>query len=230
MGADNGTARRGNPLPQTADDRLQAGSRFRNSRPADDAGDGPEPVSDTYRVGPDDHFWKISRKLYGTAVLSGGAMRHNEDRVPDPQKLRPGTQILTPPASVLEESYPDLIGRAAASKAAGRSDPHSSLRPTFERPLEDLDEGDEKTTGAANEAPAGYFYGKSGEPLYRIGHDDTLGSIAQRHLGRASRWQEIYDLNQDVLKSPDNLTLGSVIRLPSDASRVGLAPDGDRRR
>ena len=46
----------------------------------------------------------------------------------------------------------------------------------------------------------------------------------------APRWQEIYDLNQDVLKSPDNLTLGSVIRLPSDASRVGLAPDGDRRR
>ena len=53
--------------------------------------------------------------------------------------------------------HPDLIGRAAASKAAGRSDPHSSLRPTFERPLEDLDEGDEKTTAQQTRPPPVIF-------------------------------------------------------------------------
>ena len=66
--------------------------------------------------------------------------------------------------------------------------------------------------------------------MYRIGPDDTLGSIAQKHLGRASRWTEIYDQNQETLGSPDNLKLGTVIQLPSDASRLSLVPEGRSRR
>jgi nucleoid-associated protein YgaU len=218
-GASNGTVRRGTTLPPT--------------------GDGMEPVSDTYRVSPEDNFWKISRKLYGTARYYQALMRHNEDRVPDPQKLRPGTQILTPPAAVLEENYPDLIERVApATPSASRGPGRTGLHPAFERPLDGpvdrpvdrRDDASDTRPGPSNGAATGYFYSPSGEPLYRIGHDDTLGSIAQRHLGRASRWQEIYGLNQDVLQSPDNLTLGTVIRLPSDASRIGLAPESDRRR
>ncbi len=200
-------------------------------RSSDSHSHNSEPVSDTYRVAPDDNFWKISRKVYGTARYFQALTRHNEERVPDPTKLRPGTQILTPPAALLEERYPDLIEKTAPSAApANRASDRTSLRPTFEKPVVDGDLAEQKSQTDGDSAPAGYFYSKSGEPLYRIGHDDTLGSVAQRHLGRASRWHEIYDLNQDVLKSPDNLTLGTVIRLPSDASRVGLAPESDRRR
>jgi nucleoid-associated protein YgaU len=189
------------------------------------------PDADSYRVQPDDNFWKISRKLYGTARYYQALMRYNQERVPDPQKLRPGTQILTPPAGVLEQRFPDLIEKSSsgAATSAGGID-RSTRRPGFEQPspADDLDEATER--GTTDAGSSGYFYGPSGEPLYKIGPDDTLTGIAQRHLGRASRWTEIYEKNQDVLQSPDNLTLGTVIRLPADASRVGLAPDRDRRR
>jgi len=179
----------------------------------------------------DDSFWMISRKQYGTARYYQALMRYNQDRVPDPQKLRPGSQILTPPASVLEQRFPDLIEKPASGSAAsnGASD-RTVRRPGFEKPFA-VDDADETATPSPRgTASSGYFYGKSGQPLYRIGPDDTLTGIAQRHLGRASRWQEIYESNQDVLQSPDNLAPGTVIRLPADASRVSLAPDSDRRR
>jgi nucleoid-associated protein YgaU len=194
-------------------------------------GQSDGPTSDTYRVAPDDNFWKISRKRYGTARYYQALMRYNQDRVPDPQKLRPGTQILTPPAAILVQHFPDLIDKPATGSATGNGTvDRTAKRPAFERPFA-IDDADETATSKTpRSASSGYFYGKSGQPLYRIGPDDTLTGIAQRHLGRASRWQEIYESNQDVLQSPDNLTPGTVIRLPPDASRVSLAPDSDRRR
>ncbi len=208
-----------------------ADRRFTSSLPAGRHSPSAGPVSDTYRVAPDDNFWKISKKQYGTARYYQALMRCNQERVPDPQKLRPGTQILTPPAAVLEQRFPELIEKPApGGPATSEATDRSAMRPSFEKPLVS-DDADEPVSRAKGDAGAGgYFYGKSGEPLYRIGPDDTLTSIAQKHLGRASRWNEIYEKNQDVLPSPDNLTLGTVIRLPTDASRVGLAPDGDRRR
>jgi nucleoid-associated protein YgaU len=182
-------------------------------------------------VQPEDNFWKISRKQYGTARYYQALMRYNQDRVPDPQKLRPGTQILTPPAADLEQRFPDLIEKSSSTPpASGGGNDRTARRPGFEQPspADDIDERTHRNTTEAGSA--GYFYGQSGEPLYRIGPDDTLTGIAQRHLGRASRWTEIYEKNQDVLQSPDNLTLGTVIRLPPDASRVGLAPERERRR
>ncbi len=212
--------------PPLADRRLSSATRSFSSRD-----DVSEPAGEIYRVAPDDNFWKISRSQYGTSRYYLALMRHNREQVPDPQKLRPGTQIMTPPAAVLEQRYPDLIEKPAPSAAPSKNGvDRSAFRPAFERPAFG-DDSDERTTRVErDEQASGYFYGRNGEPLYRIGADDTLGSIAQRHLGRASRWHEIYEKNQDVLKTPDNLTLGTVLRLPADASRLGLAPDADRRR
>jgi nucleoid-associated protein YgaU len=189
-----------------------------------------DPASDTYRVAPDDNFWKISRKQYGTARYFQALMRHNQERVPDPQKLRPGTQVLTPPAAVLEQRYPELIEKSAPPTAPASGSDGAATRPRFEKPFSTADTNDRTGRPDAEGVASGYFYSKTGEPLYRIGADDTLTGIAQRHLGRSSRWNEIYDKNQDVLKSPDSLTLGTVIRLPSDASRLSLVPDAERRR
>ncbi|MGE5193702.1 MAG: LysM peptidoglycan-binding domain-containing protein [Deltaproteobacteria bacterium] len=222
----NAIQRRSSP-PAMATDR-----RFQSKSPSTGAAaQRTDPAGDTYRVAPDDNFWKISRKQYGTARYYQALMRYNQDRVPDPQKLRPGTQILTPPAAVLEKRFPDLIEKPAAGAAPdGRAVDRSAMRPGFEQPFADDDAIEPAGRTSRETGSSGYFYGKSGEPMFRIGADDTLTGIAQRHLGRASRWQEIYDKNQDVLQSPDNLTPGTVIRLPLDASRVSLAPDSDRRR
>ena len=216
-------SRRSTPPLVAADDRFgSTAARSSNTR------GGSSQSGDTYRVAPDDTFWKISRKQYGTARYFQALARHNQDRVPDPQRLRTGTQISTPPAAVLEQRYPELIERSANYRGKAEADADTSaLR--FEKPAADDDfsgaDSDEPRSGAP-----GYFYGKDGAPMYRIGSDDTLTGIAQRCLGRASRWSEIYEQNRNVLDNPDDLKLGTVIRLPSDASRVGLVPEGNRRR
>jgi nucleoid-associated protein YgaU len=206
-----------------------ADSTFKSPRRAfDDDTDTPTAPSATYRVAADDNFWKISRKQYGTARYFQALTRHNQDRVPDPEKLRPGMQISTPSAAYLEKNYPDLIEKSPPGAEASRS---GAARPNFERPLSDSGfDGPASRATTGDGAATGYFYSKGGDPLYRIGPDDTLTSIAQRHLGRASRWTEIYEQNRDILKSPDDLKLGTVIRLPGDSSRLSLVPEGDRRR
>jgi nucleoid-associated protein YgaU len=217
------------PLP-SADDRFSGiSSRSPGARGASSA--GASPAGESYRVAPDDTFWKISRKQYGTARYFQALARHNQERVPDPSRLRPGTLISTPTAAVLEQRYPELIERSAnyRGKVDLGADSDASA-PRFEKPALD-DELAQRPDPAEGKAGAsGYFYGKNGAPMYRIGSDDTLTGIAQRCLGRASRWSEIYEQNRDVLDNPDDLKLGTVIRLPSDASRVGLVPEGGRRR
>ena len=58
--------------------------------------------------------------------------------------------------------------------------------------------------------------------MYRIASEDTLSDIAQRHLGRSSRWVQIFEMNRDVLKDGNTLKVGALLRLPADASRVEM--------
>ncbi|MGE3316743.1 MAG: LysM peptidoglycan-binding domain-containing protein [Planctomycetaceae bacterium] len=77
---------------------------------------------------------------------------------------------------------------------------------------------------------SGYFQDDSGRRLYRVGPHDTLPQIASRHLGRNSRWIQIYEMNRDKLSSPDDLHAGVNLELPADARRgfVVHAVDEDR--
>jgi nucleoid-associated protein YgaU len=203
-----------------------------NPRHSDRGGSGSlGPRDELYTVAPNDNYWTISRRLYGTSRYYAALTRHNQDRIPDPQRLRPGMLVATPPAAVLEQRYPESIEKSAraASPAAGTAREAGDGKPWFGPPAapRNASRAPRETEKAGG---SGYFYGRAGEPLYRIGPDDTLGSIAQKHLGRFSRWHELYEQNRDVLKSPDNLTVGTVIRLPLDSSRVGVVPEAERGR
>jgi nucleoid-associated protein YgaU len=69
-------------------------------------------------------------------------------------------------------------------------------------------------------AKSGLSFDAHGMPQYCVGEGDTLGTIAQRHLGRFARWEEIYNLNRDQLKTQDALKLGTILRMPEDASQL----------
>ncbi|MBA3312349.1 MAG: LysM peptidoglycan-binding domain-containing protein [Planctomycetota bacterium] len=73
---------------------------------------------------------------------------------------------------------------------------------------------------------AGLSWDAQGNPIYRVGKADTLTGIAQAHLGRASRWLQIYEWNRKVVPDPKTLKPGTLLRLPPDASRVRLVPEG----
>ncbi len=49
---------------------------------------------------------------------------------------------------------------------------------------------------------------------YRIRKSDTLADIAERYLGSSDRAGELFDANRDVLRSPDLLPVGTMLRIP----------------
>lgn len=142
------------------------------------------------------NYWSISRCHYGTPRYYMALAHYNQRRIPDPRKMRPGMKVLIPDTSVLRSRYPSMCPkRSGASVAqAGGGDSHP-----------------------------GFYRDEAGGPTYRVGAEDTLGSIARRHLGRASRWEQIYQLNRDRIGSPNKLKIGTELRLPANASQVRFA-------
>lgn len=149
---------------------------------------------DVVAVQSGDNYWTISKRQYGTPRYFTALARYNSRRIPDPRKMRPGMKVLAPGKEVLEARYPDLFPGRANGEAAG---------------------------SVAN-APPGFFQDAQGRPMYRVGRRDTLTEIAHRHLGRASRWRQIFEMNRDRIKNPADLKIGTELRLPADASRVRL--------
>jgi hypothetical protein len=154
-----------------------------------------------YVIEPNDNFWIISRKRYGAGRFYMALAQHNQQIIPDAKRMKPGITISTPDVSVLEHKYAQLIPKAAAPDSV------APATATQSRKLEDS-------------GPSGYFVGADGSPMYRVGGQDTLTDIAKSHLGRSSRWVQILEINRNVLRSGNDLRIGTVLRLPSDASRV----------
>lgn len=50
--------------------------------------------------------------------------------------------------------------------------------------------------------------------FYTVQKGDTLGAIAKEHLGQAGRYMEIFEANQPMLKDPNLIYPGQVLRIP----------------
>jgi LysM repeat protein len=50
--------------------------------------------------------------------------------------------------------------------------------------------------------------------FYTVESGDTLGAIAERHYGDASRYPEIFEANKSMLKDPNLIYPGQVLRIP----------------
>ncbi len=142
-----------------------------------------------------DSYWTIAKEHYGAGRYFNALAAYNKSRIPDPQRMRPGMKVLVPDRAVLESRFPTLVG------------------------------GSYSPDGPSLAQPSGLFLDAGGQPSYRVGKGDSLTTIAQKHLGRSSRWVQIYGMNRDRIPDPNALTTGTVLRLPGDASHVGLAPE-----
>ena len=49
---------------------------------------------------------------------------------------------------------------------------------------------------------------------YRVEKDDTLQKISKKFYKAYNKWPRIYEANRDVLKSPDHIKPGIVIKIP----------------
>lgn len=166
-----------------------------------------------YTIEPQDNYWRISQKLYGTGRYFKALYEHNKPRFPRSDQLRLGDEILAPPAAELERLYPDLC--PPAQPAADPSAPAGQYRHA-------------RTSEAVTRPRAG-----AGEREYTVAEGDTLFDIARYELGKASRWIDIYELNRDQLGENVNLLRpGMTLLLPDEAGTapVTVQQPGPRRR
>jgi len=147
-----------------------------------------------YEVQPNDNYWTISEKIYGSGAYFRALAEQNRGKAARPDRLPPGLVISTPPVAQLEKDYPDLC-------------PRPNRRETVRNRAAAI----VTMTGTAG-----------GGRTYIVQEGDTLSSIARNELGKVSRWAEIYQLNREMLgKDFDYLTPGMRLVLPIRESQSG---------
>lgn len=77
----------------------------------------------------------------------------------------------------------------------------------------------EQAIGAG--ASSGGFGSAGGEgwqsKTYTVQSGDTLSKIAKEFYGNASKYQQIFEANKPMLKDPDKIYPGQVLRIPAEA-------------
>lgn len=141
-----------------------------------------------YEVEPNDSYWTISEKTYGTGAYYKALAELNRGKSDSENRLLPGAIVSTPSVTELEKSYPDLCPKAGRREAIQSRNSMVSTRQSY----------------------------RSGR-TYTVAEGDTLFNIARYELGKASRWAEIYDLNREALGKDFNyLTPGMKLTLPDN--------------
>jgi nucleoid-associated protein YgaU len=146
----------------------------------------------TYKVQPNDNYWSISEKTYGSGAYFKALAEYNRERVARDDRLQVGTVLQVPSLEELASNYPDLCPKASHRKAAaGRAMNASTTQ-------------------------------RAGQRVYVVESGDTLMDIARRQLGKAARWGELYELNRDRLgEDHDYLTPGMELLLPEPSPGRG---------
>ena len=60
---------------------------------------------------------------------------------------------------------------------------------------------------------------------HKIVDGDTLEALAERYLGSAERYREIYEANRDVLPSPQLLPIGTELKIPPQGIQASPSPN-----
>lgn len=144
----------------------------------------------TYEVQPNDNYWVISEKLYGSGAYFKALAEHNLAKVPQEDRLQVGDVISAPDVEELEKDYPGLCPKPGRQEVLRNRVLTASTRHQY-----------------------------AGGRTYTVEEGDTLFDIARYELGKASRWSEIHELNRDVLGDDyDLLTPGMKLLLPDDGN------------
>ena len=51
--------------------------------------------------------------------------------------------------------------------------------------------------------------------MYTVQKNDTLQKISQKFYGTTKKWMKLFEVNKEVLKSPDKVYPGITIKVPS---------------
>ena len=124
----------------------------------------------SYEVQPNDSLWSIATEKYGDGRFFRALHQHNRERIASIEQLQPHTVILIPELTELKKRYSGLCPADQLRSDVDQQDSLAAENEIREQALKDR-----------------YYITQSG---------DTLFDVARQRLGQASRYLEIYKLNQ----------------------------------
>lgn len=80
-------------------------------------------------------------------------------------------------------------------------------------PKEPLPDFSDVQSGSSSEAMT---HEEATEQTYTVVKGDTLSRIAKHFYGDASKWRQIHAANKDVIKNPDLIHIGWVLKIPKE--------------
>ncbi len=183
----------------------------------------------TYRCTAEDTSFKaLSKKFYMSERYDRALLFYNrthllvaKEVLIDPPRLTAGTTVFIPPLEILEQRHPDVIPGLPVQRSASQTPPSDRVVPTAQKPVPAVPVAVTPVPGTGPAPgtpvvrvnastpgePKSYRVAQGGEPMWRI---------AQRTLGNAQRWNEIYRLNPH-LEPELPLREGTAVLLPADA-------------
>ncbi len=148
-----------------------------------------------YTLKEGETLYKICQSKYGNGNLWQKLAEFNKGTISNPTRLRKGTTLRLPAASVLRGEQPAPVVAQAAPVA------QPQLAPAVPASV---------AAAVSPTQPA------LAQREYTVQKGDTLGTIAARELGSSKKWELIYEANRDRLKSPAALKIGAGLRIPSE--------------
>jgi len=143
------------------------------------------PVVVQHHVQRNESLYKIAEKYYGDGNQWRRIAKDNEGRVGANGSVREGVTL-----RILDPKVGTTPDRAVAS---------APVKPGFE----------------VSPTPTTRVVHPQDSLTYTVKSGDTLGEISMELLGTIRRQHELIALNRDVLKDPDELRAGMVLKLPS---------------
>jgi nucleoid-associated protein YgaU len=140
----------------------------------------------------------IAREVYGDDRLWTKIRDANPGI--DPDRLLVGQKLRLPPKEAVR------AGRSAAPAVEAGRAADAGKRAEPGRPSAGREPGE--AAGAAPKA------GAQEAGTYVVESGDTLIRIARKVFNDPGRWREIYELNRDRLRSPDEVPVGMTLKLP----------------
>jgi hypothetical protein len=156
-----------------------------------------------WNSGPEDPFARPVERRLATATTPGQQAHH----VP-----ASATAAISEPRGLAPDGQPTYTKNL---------NPVGALLPPIEGVV-DGEDADEVDIAGARSAALGNAW------RHAVADGDTLSKLAARFLGRADAYLEIFELNRDVLASPDLLPIGAVLKIPArrgtDAAAYATSP------
>lgn len=139
-----------------------------------------------------DTYRSVAQNYYGNAEKFTLLRRVNEGHA----DVKPGQNIFVPVF--------DTNGASDASKTAPVT--IDSGKPA--KAKKGTEKSGDKAVAAKESAQP------SGKKVHLVKEGESLWKIAKEELGNGGRWKEIYEINKDVLSSPDAVHKGLRLRIP----------------